>query len=162
VVRVHVAVWYLDEGIFVKTLFAACALSCALAIFAVPISVPASADVVSIAKRYDGMHERRHRGKLKRIIGVDPARTPWCGAWLGTVVRQSGRKPPVGYTSSWAWKRWGRSVGARRGAIAVFKHGHVGVVESIKNGKVCVWSANWRNRVGLSCRKMRTVSAFRG
>jgi uncharacterized protein (TIGR02594 family) len=127
-----------------------------------PLSSPTRADMVSIAARYDGMHEQRHRLKLKRIIGIDPVRRPWCGAWLGAVVRQSGRKPPEGYASSWAWKRWGRSVGARRGAIAVFKHGHVGVVESIKNGKVCVWSANWRNRVGLSCRKMRTVSAFRG
>lgn len=145
-----------------KKIFGICALVCALVTLAVPFSKPVRADIVSIAARYDGMQERRHRAKLKRIIGIDPVRKPWCGAWMGAVVRQSGRKPPEGYNLSFAWRKWGRSVGARRGAIAVFKHGHVGVVESVKNGKVCVWSANWRNRVGLSCRKMRTVLTYRG
>jgi uncharacterized protein (TIGR02594 family) len=145
----------------VKKIVGICALVCALVTLAVLFSKAVRADVVNIAARYDGMEEHRNRVALKRIIGIDPVRKPWCGAWLGAVVKQSGRKPPQGYALSFSWKNCGHRAGPRRGAIAVFRHGHVGVVESIKNGKVCVWSANWRNRVGLSCRKMRTVLTYR-
>ena len=57
----------------------------------------AEAGTYSIAKRYVGLHERKHTGKLKKYIGVNPRRTPWCGAFVATVSKRAGKKVPSGH-----------------------------------------------------------------
>ena len=56
-------------------------------------SVPIVGSILSMV----GLHEHRNRGQLRSRIGVDPARTPWCGFLMGWAVRQAGRTPPPGH-----------------------------------------------------------------
>ncbi len=48
-------------------------------------------DAYSIAKRYAGLHEAKHTRKLTKAVGVNPRRTPWCGAFVGAVVKRAGK-----------------------------------------------------------------------
>jgi hypothetical protein len=120
-----------------------------------------AADMVSIARKTAGLHERKHRATLRRMIGVDPVRTPWCGAWLGYVVRLAGKRPPAGFQSSAAWRRAGRASGPAPGRIVNLKHRHVALMTGFCRGGVRVISANWRNQVGENCRPFRTIRGYR-
>ncbi len=64
-----------------------------------------SAGVYSIAKRYVGLHERKHTKKLAKTVGVKPRRTPWCGAFVGAVVKKAGKSVPAGHLRAASWKR---------------------------------------------------------
>jgi uncharacterized protein (TIGR02594 family) len=118
-------------------------------------------DMVSIARKTAGLHERKHRATLRRMIGVDPARTPWCGAWLGYVARRAGKRPPAGFPSSRAWRTAGRASGPAPGRIVIFRHRHVGLMTGFCRGGVKVISANWRNQVGENCRRFATIRGYR-
>jgi hypothetical protein len=120
-----------------------------------------AADMVSIARKTAGLHERKHRATLRRMIGVDPARTPWCGAWLGYVARRAGKRPPPGFPSSQAWPTAGHASGPGRNRIVIFWHRHVGLMTGFCRGGVKVISANWRNQVGENCRSPRSIKGYR-
>jgi hypothetical protein len=120
-----------------------------------------AADMVSIARKTSGLHERKNRAALRRMIGVDPVRTRWCGAWLGYVARRADKRPPAGFSSSQAWRRAGHAAGPAPGRIVIFKHRHVGLMTGFCRGGVKVISANWRNQVGENCRRFATIKGYR-
>ena len=120
-----------------------------------------AADTAAIAQRYQGLDEVRNRRQLKALLGIDPVRVRWCGKFAGMVLRQAGVSPPDGDAAVANWKRWGRKTAPRRGVIVVFRHSHVGIFTRFKDGRVCVISGNWRNRVGESCRDPRSVLSYR-
>jgi hypothetical protein len=119
------------------------------------------ADLLAVARQSLGLHERKHRAVLRRMIGVDPVRTRWCGAWLGYVARRAGKRPPAGFPSSRAWPIAGHAAGPAPGHIVIFRHRHVGLMTGFCRGGVKVISANWRNQVGENCRPFRTIRGFR-
>lgn len=132
--------------------------------FAVALSMSAfsavpshSADLLAGMSRYENMHERANRKQLKRILGVDPVTVRWCGAMLTVVVRNAGKKPPVGSFRAVAWKNYGRAVPKTRAyvgrAIAVVRGGtHVGVFSGVdRYGRTCVKAGNTSNRVKSAC-----------
>jgi len=89
----------------------------------------AEAGTYSIAKRYLGLHERKHTSKLRKYIGVNPRRTPWCGAFMATVSKRAGKAVPSGHLRAANWKRVGKGISlknARKGDIVVIrtKRGH--------------------------------------
>lgn len=138
----------------------------AIAVFAVFVATtPANAGMLATAKTYVGLHERENRQALKRTLGVDPARIPWCGYFLAHVARKSGYKPPAGHGKARSWARWGRPVAvsqARPGDIAVVRGGrHVGVVSHIKAGKIYLVGGNQSNAVRLSGYPTRGILAIR-
>ena len=135
------------------------------------IPVHAEASTLSIAKKYVGLHERANRSSLKRMIGIDPARVPWCGAWAGFVVRKAGRKPPKGHNMARSWLRFGKAVkmsSARPGDVVVLRtrggaipRFHVGLLYSKPKGRICLIGGNQRNQVQLSCYAAGNVKAVR-
>ena len=127
----------------------------------------AEAGVYTIAKRYVGLHESKHNKKLARTVGVNPRRTPWCGAFVGAVVKKAGKSVPNGYMKAASWKRVGKAVSlkkARKGDIVVVrtKYGsHVGFYAGQKNGRVQLLGGNQSNRVQISGYRIGSVQAVR-
>ena len=121
------------------------------------LAVPtvSTAGMLSVISKYQGMHEVKNRASLKRMIGVDPRRVPWCGAMMTYVAKRAGRKPPVGSFKAAAWQRFGKTVKrsqARPGDIAVVRYGqHVMIFTGFKSGKACGWAGNTSNRVAHGC-----------
>jgi len=126
-----------------------------------------SAGVYSIAKRYVGLHERKHTKKLIKAVGVNPRRTPWCGAFVGAVVKKAGKSLPAGHLKAASWKRVGKAVSlkkAKKGDIVVVrtKYGnHVGFYAGQKNGRVQLLGGNQSNRVQISGYRIGSVQAIR-
>ncbi len=143
----------------------AMALSTGLGLFG-PVNT-AEAGVYAHAKRYIGLHEKKHTGKLQRSIGVNPRRTPWCGAFVGTVVKKSGKTPPPGHLRAASWRNWGKPVKlkrARKGDVVVVrtKYGsHVGFYSGIKGGKVQLLGGNQSNQVKISTYRVNSIQAIR-
>ena len=106
----------------------------------------------------EGLHERQNRGQLKRILGVDPVRIPWCGVYLARLVSN----PPKGYASAHSWRSWKRSVKPRPGAIAIFRHSHVGLVVAVRKNCILVKSGNDGDRIRTRCRNPRSIKDYRG
>jgi len=127
----------------------------------------AEAGTYTIAKRYMGLHERKHTGKLKRYIGVNPRRTPWCGAFVATVSKRAGKKVPSGHLKAASWKRVGKGVSlknARKGDLVIIrtKRGyHVGFYAGRKNGRVQVLGGNQSNMVKISNYRVGSVRSVR-
>lgn len=110
-----------------------------------------------------GLHERRDRGAIQAKIGVDPARIPWCGFFVGWAVKQAGRTPPPSHGWPPNWARYGTAVSlsdARPGDIIV-QRGHVGVFYSWRNGRVCMAGGNQSNAVTVACVSPGSVVAVR-
>ena len=127
----------------------------------------AEAGTYNIAKRYMGLHERKHTGKLKKYIGVNPRRTPWCGAFVATVSKRAGKKVPSGHLRAASWKRVGKGVSlkkARKGDLVIIrtKRGHhVGFYAGRKNGRVQVLGGNQSNMVKVSNFRTGSVQSVR-
>lgn len=148
-------------------------LSAALISFAVltvsqvAVVQEANAGTYNIAKRYVGLHERKHTSKLKRYIGVNPRRTPWCGAFVATVSKRAGKKVPSGHLRAASWKRVGKGVSlknARKGDLVIVrtKRGHhVGFYAGRKNGRVQVLGGNQSNMVKISNFRAGSVQSVR-
>ena len=118
---------------------------------------------LKIMQSYQGMHERRDRAALKRIMGVDPARTPWCAAMVSAVMRKAGRKLPPGSNMARSWLRFGKSVklrNARPGDVVVLAR-HVGLFVQAKGGKVCLLSGNSGNSIRQHCYSAGRVKGVR-
>ncbi len=146
------------------------ALSVAFGLFAGSSLVNVSgaeAGTYSIAKRYVGLHERKHTGKLKKYIGVNPRRTPWCGAFVATVSKRAGKKVPRGHLKAASWKRVGKSVSlkkARKGDLVIIrtKRGHhVGFYAGRKGGRVQVLGGNQSNMVKVTNFRASSVQSIR-
>ncbi len=128
---------------------------------------PAHAGAYAIAKKYMGLHEAKHNGKLRKYLGINPRKTPWCGAFVGTVMKRAGKDRPSGYMRAASWKTSGKAVSlknARKGDVVVVrtKRGHhVGFYSSRKNGKVQLLGGNQSNRVQISNYSVKSVQAVR-
>jgi len=127
----------------------------------------AHAGVYSIAKRYVGLHEKKHTGKLKKYMGVNPRTTPWCGAFVGTVAKRAGKSVPNGHLRAASWKSVGKAVSlknARKGDLVIVrtKYGHhVGFYSGRKNGRVQVLGGNQSNQVKISNYRIGSIQSVR-
>lgn len=127
----------------------------------------AFAGVYSIARGYVGLHEKKHTSRLKKSIGVNPRRTPWCGAFVGSVAKRAGKRVPSGHLRALNWRGVGRAVtlkNARKGDVVVVrtKYGHhVGFYSSVKNGRVQLLGGNQSNQVKISNYRIRSIVSIR-
>lgn len=131
------------------------------------VGTSAEAGTYTIAKRYMGLHERKHTGKLRKYIGVNPRSTPWCGAFVATVSKRAGKRVPGGHLRAANWKRVGKGVSlknARKGDLVIIrtKRGHhVGFYAGRKNGRVQVLGGNQSNMVKISNFRAGSVQSVR-
>ena len=126
-------------------------------------SVPIVGSILSMV----GLHEHRNRGQLRSRIGVDPARTPWCGFLMGWALRQAGRTPPPGHGLARSWTAYGSSVAlssAQAGDVVVTRTrrgSHVAAFHSHRGDRVCLAGGNQSNRVSVACVSAGSVVAVR-
>lgn len=145
------------------------ALAIAAFVFCIAIiaSLPANAYqpiLHKIAVKYEGLHERSNRSKLRKVLGVDPVRTPWCGAFVGLVVQRAGSKPVNGHLRAVNWSNYGKKSSLKNiksGDIVVWRH-HVGIATGKRiKGKVEIVSGNFNNQVETAYRTTRGLVAVR-
>ena len=142
---------------------AALAIAASLTIFPATFSPASSADLLAAARQYVGQTERGSRKALKRLIGVDPRVTRWCGAFLSAMARKAGYKPPAGHNLARSWSSFGKPVklkSARKGDVIVLR-GHVTIFTRFAGGKVCGIGGNQSNAVQESCYSLRRVVSVR-
>lgn len=121
----------------------------------------------SIARKYVGLHEKTHTKQLAGTLGVNPRRTPWCGAFVGAVMKRAGKSVPNGYMKAASWTRVGKAVSlkqAKKGDVVVVrtKYGHhVGLYAGQKGGRVLLLGGNQSNRVQVSGYKYGNIRSIR-
>jgi len=118
-------------------------------------------------KKFDGLHERNNNSTLRKMLGVNPARTPWCGYAVGYIVKKTGGTPPKGYPRALSWKNFGKKVTlktVRKGDVVVVrtKRGHhVTIFSRISGNKICGFGGNQSNRIKESCYSIKSIVAIR-
>ena len=122
-------------------------------------------NLASTATKYLHMSEGGNTRALSKMLGVNPRRTPWCGAFVAYVAKKSGRKVPKSPNLAKSWTKFGQKVSRpRRGDIVVIRNRrgyHVSIVNSVSGQWVMAVGGNQRNRVQISRYSMRAVVAFR-
>jgi uncharacterized protein (TIGR02594 family) len=139
-------------------------LAAALALSGCVTGAPSGyGDLSKIAAGYSGLHERTDRKKLSRLVGVDPTRVPWCGAFAAAVAGKAGYEPPRHHLAAISWTRFGRPVKlskARPGDVVVMRN-HVTFFTRSSRGRVCGIGGNQGNAVRESCYSAGRVKAVR-
>lgn len=122
-----------------------------------------SGNMATLAMKYDGLHERTHNKKLRKILNVNPARVPWCGYFLGYIAKKSGKVPPKGYPKARAWLNYGKKIDRKhvRPDDIVVVGNHVGIVVSVEKNGVYLVSGNHSNKVGKSLYTWNRISGIR-
>lgn len=130
----------------------------------------ASADVFSKANQYVGLHERSNRGTLKEVTRVDPARTPWCAAFVNGVLREAGFSGTRSNTARSFTKYKTGTTNPQQGDIVVLRRkggsgAHVGIFKGFvsRNGRnmVAVLGGNQSNRVSVAYYPTSKVITYR-
>lgn len=120
--------------------------------------------VVAVASSYVGLHERTNRKALKAKLGIDPYQTPWCAAFVNSVLKQRGIKGSGGNKAS-SFLRWGKSTKSPKPGDIVVLNDHVGIFVSFsktRKGKVVnVLGGNQSNKVRVSSFSTKKVRSYR-
>ena len=78
---------------------------------------------LNFALDYLGYHERDNREELEQILRVDPVRVPWCAAFVGAILRESGVPTTESFLAR-SYLKWGVEVDEPLyGDIIVFERG---------------------------------------
>lgn len=119
--------------------------------------------VVAEASKYQGLHELKHTKKIKAVIGVNPARTPWCGYFAAAMVKKAGKTPPKNYPKARSWLKYGKAVKKseiRAGDIVVVRN-HVAIVTKVVGNRVHVISGNYSNKIEKGSYSKGQIAAAR-
>lgn len=116
----------------------------------------ATAGMLAQAQQYNGLHEVKNNKRLRTALGINPARTPWCGHFMGLVARKAGRTPPQSFGIARSWLHFGAPVKltyARPGDIIVVHTGrryHVGILSALSKSTAKIIGGNQSGRVTVS------------
>ncbi|MEI2296952.1 TIGR02594 family protein [Ensifer sp. MJa1] len=116
----------------------------------------ANAGMLAQAQQYRGLHEVKNNKTLRAALGINPARTPWCGHFMGLIARKSGRKPPQSFSFARSWLRFGAPVKlayARAGDVVIVRTGrgyHVGVLSALSKSTAQLIGGNQSGGVKVS------------
>ncbi|MBP1887513.1 MULTISPECIES: TIGR02594 family protein [Sinorhizobium] len=127
----------------------------------------ATAGMLAQAQQFTGLHEVKNNRRLRAALGINPARTPWCGHFMGMIARKSGRQPPKAYSFASSWLHFGAPVRlayARPGDVIVVRTGrgyHVGILSALSRSTAQLIGGNQSGRVQLSQFSRRQVVAVR-
>jgi uncharacterized protein (TIGR02594 family) len=118
----------------------------------------------SVASQFIGLHERKNRREIVELISVDPARTPWCAAFLNAILEKIGYEG-TGSNHARSFLKYGQSVKEPQVGDIVVLGKHVGIYEGttyIRGKKyVAVLGGNQRNGVRVSYFPASRVLAYR-
>lgn len=132
-------------------------------------------DPLQIAKKFQGLTEEGDANTLASFIrkaggaNIDPRVTPWCAAFVNSVLGASGEKGS-GSLAARSFLNWGQAADTpSRGDVVVFErgpqHGHVGfyVGTEVKNGEtyIKVLGGNQGNSVKESSYPASRVLGYR-
>ena len=138
----------------------------------------ANSSVLAKAESTIGLNARRDRqtlkNKLSRANGmtIDPARIPWCAAWMNMVLDESGL-PTTGSLMARSFLSWGKPVAGtpKVGDVVVMRRGrskhqgHVGFFYSFVDIQgqrmVAVLGGNQGKEVRISYYPITKVIAYR-
>jgi len=138
--------------------------------------IPGATPVVQAAQRYVGMTEHKDRSRLKTFLGIDPRRTPWCAAFVNSVLERTGFTGTDSLMARSFLNYGVRTHSPAVGDIAVFRRGrsprsgHVGFYVGEDDTYVHVLGGNQRGGVSiaqypknllLGYRKITTAQAAR-
>lgn len=127
-----------------------------VAVFAMTTVTPASAELLSQAQRYNGLHESKNNKTLRNILGVNPRSTPWCGYFLNHIATKAGRNPPKSFALARSWTSFGYAVpikDAKPGDVVVVRTGkryHAGILKRLSGKTAEILGGNQSNRVQVS------------
>ena len=122
-----------------------------------------NSQLVTVATKYNGLHERKHRKQIQGLIGVSPTRYPWCGYFAAAVVKKAGKTPPKNYPRARAWMKYGKAVkksDIRKGDIIVLGN-HVAIVTRVEGKRIHHISGNYSNKVGYGVYNLSRIEAIR-
>ena len=121
-----------------------------------------SSDIVALAQDYEGLGERKDRSVLKATLGVDPVSTPWCAAFINTLLEKQGRRGSGELTAA-SFLRWGKkTIRPQPGDIVVMRN-HVTIFLGFSDdGKyVSTIGGNQNNMVQIQEYPLKRVLSFR-
>lgn len=143
----------------------------AIVLLLLPYAASASEAPVLIAKeKYWGLNENEHTAELKDLMGINPKETPWCAAFVNSILKESGY---TGTNSNLArsFLKYGEKVSEPKiGDIVVFPReiswqGHVGFYYGNKeiNGELyyLILGGNQNNEVNITPYKASTALGIR-
>lgn len=129
---------------------------------------------LDIARRFEGTKEvkgPKHNPLILTWLAALGAwwrddETPWCGVFVGAVLREAGIDVPRAYYRALAWEDWGIQLGGPGvGCVVVFARaggGHVGfVVGQDKAGNLLVLGGNQGDEVNVRAFPRSRVTAYR-
>ena len=120
--------------------------------------------VYTNAAKYVGLSERGHTRTLQNLTGVNPRHTPWCAAFLNSVLKKSGHKTTGSHAAA-SFRNYGKAVKQPAVGDIVVLNRHVGIFAGYvnRNGKryVAVLGGNQSNRVQISYYPAKRVVAYR-
>lgn len=107
-----------------------------------------------IAKEWHNKHEKIHTKELQKFLGINPAKIPWCAAFINAIEKQMG-KAGTGKLTARSFLKYGEEVESRPqlGDIVVFKRGllpwqgHVGIYAGEGKDSILVLGGNQSNKV---------------
>lgn len=122
---------------------------------------------IKIAKLYLNKSEKTDTAELKELLGINPATTPWCAAFVNAVEKMCGRKG-TGKMLARSFLNYGTAVGVPQvGDIVVFKRGnsswqgHVGYYVSSDKEFVTSLGGNQGDKVCYAKYPRTSVLGFR-
>jgi uncharacterized protein (TIGR02594 family) len=129
---------------------------------------------MNVARKYIGMTEipgkTTHPTIRRWLIDLNAwwtdDETPWCGTFVGAVMREAGFTPPKAWYRARAWLDWGRPLpNPILGAIVVYERGsggHVGFVSGLDaRGRVMTLGGNQGNAVNVAPFERSRVLGYR-
>jgi uncharacterized protein (TIGR02594 family) len=116
---------------------------------------------IILARKKIGLHETINNKTLKDWLKSDgntlgdPAKNPWCGDFMETVIAITLPDEPMITNPYWAlnWKKFGISIDlVALGAVAPFKRpggGHIGIVVGHETGYFHILGGNQSNAISI-------------
>lgn len=120
---------------------------------------------IRLARAYHGMHEVGHNKTLKKLLGFNPATTPWCAGFVNAIEKMC-RREGTGQLLARSFLKYGEKTETPKlGDIVVFRRGdsswqgHVGYYVNEDNNGILVLGGNQNNKV---CYKYYPASKLLG
>jgi uncharacterized protein (TIGR02594 family) len=109
-----------------------------------------NAKIVKEAESLIGLHERKDRNVLQSMFNIDPARIPWCAAFVNTVLEKAGLRGS-GSLHAMSFANYGKRTNEPKQGDIVVMRSHVGFFDGYEyvNGTkyVRVLGGNQNNMV---------------
>lgn len=124
-------------------------------------------DRLDIGRKYMGLHETKDNAKLKKLLGINPADTAWCAAFVNAIEREAG-SVGTGKLNARSFLKWGEPLEKpETGCVVVLKRGnsswqgHVAYYVEDAGDSIILFGGNQDNRVCLRSYPKDNVLGYR-